>query len=385
MTTDVVVVGVHGHGQSHLRRLRSADPAHVRLVGVCEPRPLSDALRAAVGDVPVRATLGDVLSETRPDITIVCTPIHTHVDLALEALHAGSDVLLEKPPASTLADHERLIAGVAASGRRCQVAFQSLGSHALPAVDRLLREDAIGAVRGIGGAGTWMRDASYYARSRWAGRRELDGVPVVDGAVTNPFAHAMATALRIDGSDRAGQIDRVETELHHAHDIEADDTSSVRVITARGTTITVAVTLCAAATADPYLIIHGTRGRITLFYTRDDVHIQTVAGTVVEHHGRTDLLDDLIARRDGTGGEPLVSPERTTGFMEFMDAVRLAPDPVAIPAAYLRIDAPGPTERRIITGVDETIHASAEQLLLFSELGAPWARTRDAASGEVRR
>ena len=76
----------------------------------------------------------------------MCTPIHTHAELALTAAAAGSHVLLEKPPTPTLAEFDRLRDGLAATGRACQVGFQTLGSHALPHVRALIAEGAIGAV-----------------------------------------------------------------------------------------------------------------------------------------------------------------------------------------------------------------------------------------------
>ncbi len=108
----------------------------------------------------------------------------------------------------------------------------------------------MGEIVGIGAAGAWQRDASYYARAPWAGRRGLGGVPVVDGALTNPFAHATATALALDGDTGADGLREVGVELFRANPIEADDTSCLRLVTARDTTITVAVTLCATRLPD---------------------------------------------------------------------------------------------------------------------------------------
>ncbi|HWU11555.1 MAG TPA: Gfo/Idh/MocA family oxidoreductase, partial [Streptomyces sp.] len=201
LTGRVVLVGAHGHGRWHLQNLRRlAGSTGVRLVGVCDQRPLDGELRELAGDVPVSASLPDLIAATAPDATIVCTPIHTHTQLALGAVEAGSAVLLEKPPAPTLAEFHHLVAGVDASGMACQIGFQSLGSEAIGRVRSLLADGAIGDVRGIGGACAWTRDASYYGRAAWAGRRTMDGVPVVDGALTNPFAHAVATALAVAGA-----------------------------------------------------------------------------------------------------------------------------------------------------------------------------------------
>ena len=51
----------------------------------------------------------------------------------------------------------------------------------------------------ISAKGMWVRDKAYYQRSRWAGKRTINGVDVVDGVTTNPLAHAVATALLIAG------------------------------------------------------------------------------------------------------------------------------------------------------------------------------------------
>ena len=67
---------------------------------------------------------------------------------------------MEKPPTATLAEFEELCTAVALSGLACQVGFQSLGSSAVAAVRSLIADGAIGAVRGIGGAGTWIRTSA---------------------------------------------------------------------------------------------------------------------------------------------------------------------------------------------------------------------------------
>src|SRR3954468_3877579 len=142
----VVLAGVHGHGRWHLENLRrlTLAGAAVRLAGICDPQPLTAEERELAGDVPVTARLDDLLGAVRPQVTIVCTPIHTHAELALTAATAGSAVLLEKPPTPTLADFEDLLARLAPTGRPCQVGFQSLGSRAVPAVRGLVADGAIG-------------------------------------------------------------------------------------------------------------------------------------------------------------------------------------------------------------------------------------------------
>ncbi|WP_320774448.1 Gfo/Idh/MocA family oxidoreductase [Streptomyces sp. CRN 30] len=380
----VVLAGARGHGRWHVANLRRLERTGlVRLAGICELNALDE--QEAQGPVPEQsADLGALLDTTGARIAVICTPIPTHTDLALTAARRGAHLLLEKPPAPSYAEFRRMADGVAAAGTACQIGFQSLGSHAVPAVLGLVAEGAIGDVTGVGGAGAWVRDEAYFRRSPWAGRRRMDGTDVVDGALTNPLAHAVATALALGGATRAEDVTGIETELARANDIEADDTSCVRITTAAGRRITVAATLCAERAAEPYVLVHGTRGRITFWYKQDRVLLQRAGhGPEEFEHGRTDLLENLVAHvSDGTG--LLVPPEATGAFMRVVEAIRRAPDPAALPeAAWHRIDA---ERRRVVPGVDRLVEAAAGTLSLYSELGAPWApATRHSQEGAITR
>lgn len=375
----VVLVGAHGHGQSHLRNLvRLGQTGRVRLAGVCDtvPVPAADlAPFVAAGPVEQDADLAALLARVRPVVTILATPIHTHLALARTVLASGSHLLLEKPPTATLAEYRALAAEVAASGLACQVGFQSLGSTAVDSARDLVGSGAIGRVRGIGGAGAWRRTSAYYDRAPWAGRRRMDGHDVVDGALTNPFAHAVATALRLCGASDGIDADRVELELFHAHDIESDDTSALRFPAPDGTPVSIAVTLCAERRHEPYLAVHGDAGELTLRYTLDEIELRPAGGVArVTRHPRADLLENLLAHLAGAA-ELLVPLADTAGFMQVLEAVRLAPDPVAIPAAAQesRHEPDGVTHH--VPGIERLVADSARRMALFSELGAAWAST----------
>ncbi|MFF3320578.1 Gfo/Idh/MocA family protein [Streptomyces sp. NPDC003035] len=372
----VVLAGARGHGRSHLLNIRRLERMGlVRLAGICELRPLDAEELDGFGTPEQSADFDALLASTGARIAVVCTPIQTHTDLALIAARHGAHLLLEKPPAPSFAEFRRMADGVAAAGVACQIGFQSLGSHAVPAVRRLVEEGAIGELLGVGGAGAWGRDEAYFRRAPWAGRRRLHGVDVVDGALTNPLAHAVATALALDGSTRAEDVEHIETELLRANAIESDDTSCVRVLTARGTRVSVAATLCAERPSDPYVVVHGSRGRITFWYKQDRVLLQRAGhGPEESVHGLTNLLENLVAHlTDGT--ELLVPPEATGAFMRVVEAVRLAPDPLELPAHAWRTEPGESAPRRVVPGVDGLVAASADTLSLYSELGAPWALT----------
>ncbi|WP_084128470.1 Gfo/Idh/MocA family protein [Demequina sp. NBRC 110055] len=387
----VALVGIHGHGGAHLRRIRDLEARGVvRLSALVDPRPLeTDEVpatggpggprhgSAAAGDgAPWFPTLGDLLSapepEVRPDIVVLSTPIPTHVPLASAAMRAGLDVLLEKPTAASLAEHTALVAVAEETGRLCQVGFQTFGSHALTAVDRLIADGEIGDVTGVGAVGLWVRTTAYWARAPWAGKRQLDGRDVVDGVVTNPLAHAVATGLRIAGATRSADVAGVDVDLYRANPIEADDTSSVRVTTADGMRCGFGLTLCAPERTPARILIHGTRGRIELAYETDRVRLVTDSVDLEKQYSRDDLLENLVAARS-TPGRPLACDVRDTGaFMRVMEAVRTAPDPRSIDPAHVDWAGEGDERHPVVRDVAAWCEEVAAQGRTFAELGAPW-------------
>ncbi|GAB3183123.1 hypothetical protein GCM10027060_17400 [Nesterenkonia halophila] len=396
--TSVLLVGLDGFGRQHLANLeRLAACGRAELIAGAS---LTDPGPEVRGNIPVHATLGEARKAGhRPDVVIISTPINTHFDLAREAMDMGADVLLEKPPTATLAQHRELLAHAEAAGRRVQVGFQSIGSHALAAIEQLLAAPqapgGIGELRAVSATGLWLRRQAYYDRAPWAGRRVLDGVEVVDGVVTNPLAHAVRTALHVAGARRAADVDDVAVELHHAHRIEADDTSIVRLRTASGLPVTAALTLCAPEDQeqDPWVTVHGTEGQAVLYYTRDELVIAPNreapqnaddAGeprTVV--HGRTDLLENLLDVREGAAAALLSPLADADAFMQVLEAVRTADEPATIAEEHLvQVDS-GPERHPVIPHVADYLARATKAPSTFSSLGAPWAAS-PATDGELR-
>ncbi|MFE1340622.1 Gfo/Idh/MocA family protein [Streptomyces sp. NPDC058733] len=369
----IVLAGARGHGHWHLDNIRRLqDQGLVRLAGICELTPLApEEIPDGLGAPAQSADFGALLDATGARIAVICTPIPTHTGLALTAAERGVHLLLEKPPAPSYAEYRRMADGVARAGVACQIGFQSLGSHALPAIRAMVADGVIGEVTGLGGAGAWARAEAYFRRAPWAGKRRLNGVDVVDGVLTNPLAHAVATALALDGSTGAGDVTGIETELLRANAIESDDTSCVRITTAAGRRIVVAATLCAERPDEPYVLVHGSHGRITFWYKQDRVLLQRAGhGPEEFEYGRTDLLANLVDHL-ATGAGLLVPPQATGAFMKVVEEIRLAPDPVPLPQRAWRLL---PEEgRRVVPGVDGLVAAAADTLALYAELGAPWA------------
>lgn len=372
MTTTVALIGANGHGRWHRRRIAELEAAgHVRLVALADVRPLEPDPPVPSG-VPVFTDHRDLLAETGPDVVVICTPPHTHLPIALDAIAAGADLLLEKPPVVSLAAHHTLTASLAAAGRACQVGFQALGStawqrfrDALPGLGPL-RLDPLG---GITATASWQRDDAYYARSAWAGKRSVAGRPVVDGALVNPLAHAVMQALATARAAGAGRPRQLVAERYRVRPIEVEDTAFARVTFDDGLNVVVAVTLAGEDFVAGEIAARGPGGRAILEYPTDRL---ALPGDDELHRvdGRADLLTNLVEHR--TTGTPLLVPlGATADFTAVLEALTVP----GVPAPHLLDDATVVTDgpARTIPGINDLLRKVVETMALPSEMGVPWA------------
>ena len=120
------IVGIsfeHMHMGDLLREAHEQPNAEI--VGICDPEPARMAEAIAKLRHPRRARVSRHrtmrASETRPDLAILCPATARHADCVEAVAALGVDILLEKPFAASLADADRILAGVAKSGVRLAI------------------------------------------------------------------------------------------------------------------------------------------------------------------------------------------------------------------------------------------------------------------------
>ncbi|MGC4813929.1 Gfo/Idh/MocA family protein [Micromonospora sp. DT228] len=375
----VAVVGANGHGRSHRRVIAGLHAAgRLRLVALVDVRPVQDDPGAPVpAGVEVFTEHRAMLAASRPEVVVICTPPHTHLAIARDALASGADLLLEKPPVLSLAEHEELTRALAAAGRVAQVGFQALGSAALTALTDALAGGRLGTVTGISTVAAWQRPDAYYVRSPWAGRRSLDGRPVLDGALVNPLAHAVMQCLAVAealGGATPWPV-TIEVERYRVRPIEVEDTAVLRIRLRAGPPVLVAVTLAADEFVAGEVAVTGTAGQAVLEYPTDRLRLP---GDVVTRQvpGRRGLLENLLAHRVDRSGVPLIAPlARTAPFTALLDALRAAPEPHLLDGDLVSVVGDGGQRVRHLRGVVDVLRRAAERGALPSELAVPWATT----------
>lgn len=153
------------------------------------------------------------------DVVDICTPTHTHFELARQALEAGVDVICEKPLCRTSADAQTLVDIAASSGRVLLPAHVVRFFPAYVALHDAVQAGGIGELAVL----RFARSGTYPAWSTWFGNEEHSGGLVMDlmihdldqarwlaGPVTSVFATQVETRAGGDngaGGDGGGDAD----------------------------------------------------------------------------------------------------------------------------------------------------------------------------------
>jgi predicted dehydrogenase len=151
----------------------AADIDEARLAAFCGKHRIPSAYR----------DLGNLLAKEQPGLVHLCTPPHLHHPQALSCLEAGASVLVEKPPALSLAEFDEIAAAEGAPGPDNPDGtrgpwFATVFQHRFGSGHRRLRPLGLGGELGrplFAVCHTvWFRDQAYFDVP-WRGRWETEG------------------------------------------------------------------------------------------------------------------------------------------------------------------------------------------------------------------
>jgi predicted dehydrogenase len=182
MKAAVIGLGVgHAHCAGYL------DSSHAELAAVCDlmperltgvggtfqqgsmlelrrlyPPELLDRSWEEIG-VRTYASVEDLLRDESIEIISLCTPDHTHADLAVGILESGRHLLLEKPLALSLAEAQRIGRAAARSGTVFAVDYEFRLNPAIVQMHSLVENGTIGTVEAF----TLYHFRRPFRRDKW--------------------------------------------------------------------------------------------------------------------------------------------------------------------------------------------------------------------------
>ena len=159
----------------------------LRLHAVVARQPDSRALAARDEGVLAYPTLDQALADPEVGLVVVATPHDTHADLAVRALEAGRDCVVDKVMALTEADCDRMIAARDRSGKMLSVFHNRRWDWDFSILSTLLAEGRIGRPLLIESS-----VVRYGPPRTWRGRAESAGTILHDWG-----AHLVDQALML--------------------------------------------------------------------------------------------------------------------------------------------------------------------------------------------
>jgi len=269
---NVAIVGITGFGKAHLEMILSGcEKGYWSLLAatIINPEEVPEKVEELKNlGCAIYSDYRTMLEHHQGgiDLLFIPTAIHWHAPMAIDALHAGCNVLVEKPLAGSTCEAERIEEVSLETGKFVAVGFQHLYLPATWALKDAILNGQIGSLVRVKGLISAPRMLSYYQRNAWAGRLELDGRPVFDSPLNNAFAHFVNLLLFFAGSERtaSARVDLEQGLLLRAQDIESFDTAAVRGKIESGVEFLFHATHSGVERFGPILEIEGATGSFTL-------------------------------------------------------------------------------------------------------------------------
>jgi len=125
------------------------------------------------------SSLEAMLADPEVQVVNVLTPNHLHHDAVVAAARAGRHVLVEKPPAMSLAEVRSMIAAGQKGGVKIGVVLQCRTRKAVEAMRNALAEGRFGKLLHADAYMKWFRSTEYYRMDAWRmSRRSGAGVTI---------------------------------------------------------------------------------------------------------------------------------------------------------------------------------------------------------------
>jgi predicted dehydrogenase len=155
----LIGAGIQGQGDTST----ALQVPGVKLVAVadCYDGRLTHAKELWGQDIFTTRDYREILARADVDAVLIATPDHWHKQAAVDSLHAGKDVYLEKPMIHIYPDGPEIIDAANSSGRILQVGSQRVSSIVYAKAKELLASGAIGKLNMV--TARWDRNSSIGA------------------------------------------------------------------------------------------------------------------------------------------------------------------------------------------------------------------------------
>ena len=210
------IVGI-GAGilSAHLPALQQM--ATLTVVGGSDVNAAVGTARAQELGCPFFTDHRQLLAATKPDVTVILTPHPFHAAISIDALNAGSHVLVEKPMAVQIREADAMIAAAQQNQRLLAINFQQRFRPEVEAARQLIATGRLGEIQRVTQVEPWLRTVAYYKSAGWRGTWQGEG----GGVLMNQAPHSLDLLCHLVGMPK--RVVAWNRTLRHS--IQVEDTS----------------------------------------------------------------------------------------------------------------------------------------------------------------
>lgn len=254
MKLRTAVVGGGTVSSVHIRGLKK-NP-RTEFVAICDVDEERARELAIEHDVRPFTDVAEMVDAVELDWMHVCTPVQTHVDVALVAIEAGIPVMIEKPVTETMEEFERLAAAAEEHGVPVSVKHNHIFDPAMRRARKLIDDGDLGRVKGVDVIYTGSSRPDDPNRGAWS--FDLSGGEFEEG-----LAHPLYITLRVGGYPASEESIEATTSLFEEYDRDFDyDGAQVQYVSEDGALCS--TKMLGGTVPVRQVIVHGTEKSITV-------------------------------------------------------------------------------------------------------------------------
>jgi UDP-N-acetyl-2-amino-2-deoxyglucuronate dehydrogenase len=270
----IAVVGCGRISLNHLQAIQEHS-AHLTLVGLCDVDHTALDNASTKYNIPGFISVETMISQTQPDLVVLCTPSGLHASQTILAANAGCHVLTEKPMATRWEDGLRMVRACDDAGVRLFVVKQNRFNTTIQKLKQAMDQGRFGKIYLTTANIFWTRSQEYYDQCDWRGRWDMDG-----GAIMNQASHYIDLIHWLLGPVES--VYAMTATL--GRKIEAEDTGVISIRWRSGAVGSINVTMLAYP--------RNLEGSITILGERGTVRIGGTALNEIQHWEFADYTSD---------------------------------------------------------------------------------------------
>lgn len=208
-----------GCGRISPNHIEAAKNNNLEFVAMCDilPEAMQDKSdKFGLDDVHKYTDYKEMLEKERPELVAIATESGKHIDIALDCISAGCNVIIEKPIALSIADADAIINAGKEKGVVVCANHQNRFNKSVQYIRKALDEGRFGRLSHGAAHVRWNRGQSYYTQAPWRGTWAQDG-----GCLMNQCIHNI-DLLRWMMGDDIEEVMAYTDQIEHNY-LEAED------------------------------------------------------------------------------------------------------------------------------------------------------------------